>query len=94
MLAHRVSSRQRSASVIFGAKGTGGDLPISLPRREWTQSRHFGQLSRFQMSRRKSVLPREMMLGALGGFDEEFVAIYSIVTSRSACDPDWNRRMS
>jgi hypothetical protein len=23
---------------------------------------------------------------------EEFVAIYSIVTSRSACDPDWNRR--
>ena len=59
-----------------------------------TQSRHFGQLSRFQMSRRKSVLPGEMMLGALGGFDEEFVAIYSIVTSRSACDPDWNRRMS
>ena len=36
----------------------------------------------------------QMMLGALGGFDEEFVAIYSIVTSRSACDPDWNRRMS
>src|SRR5215471_18237727 len=26
-----------------------------------------------------------------GGFDEEFVAIYSIVTSRSACDPVWNR---
>jgi hypothetical protein len=29
-----------------------------------TQSRHFGQLSRFQMSRRKSVLPEEMMLDA------------------------------
>jgi len=41
----------------------GFDFAIEF-RQLLTQSRHFGQLSRFQMSRRKSVLPGEMMLGA------------------------------